>query len=70
MKKAIFTIIILTTIISCKNQNNIKNIETTQKEKTSLSEIDSLSEKTLEYNYGDYGYVVNFKSEKSYIGNV
>ncbi|WP_445455162.1 MoaF-related domain-containing protein [Flavobacterium sp. HNIBRBA15423] len=64
MKKAIFTIIILTTIISCKNQNNAKNIETTQQEKTPDLEIDSLSGKTLEYNYGDNMYVVNFKSEK------
>lgn len=64
MKKAIFTIIILTTIISCKNQNNAKNIETTQQGKTPDLEIDSLSGKTLEYNYGDNMYVVNFKSEK------
>lgn len=66
MKNTIFAIMILTTIISCKNETKkieTKNTEITQMEKNSSEKIISLSGKTLEYNYGDYVYELNFKSE-------
>ena len=62
MKNAIFAIMILTTIISCKNQNESKD-KLTEVEKNTPEKIVSLSGKTFEYNYGDYVYEVNFKSE-------
>ncbi|RNL92303.1 hypothetical protein ED312_03695 [Sinomicrobium pectinilyticum] len=62
MKNAIFAIIILTTVISCKNQNESKD-KLTEVEKNTPEKIVSLSGKTFEYNYGDYVYEVNFKSE-------
>ncbi|MCX2680071.1 MoaF N-terminal domain-containing protein [Galbibacter sp. EGI 63066] len=61
MKNAIFAIMILTTIISCKNET--RKVEVTQEEKSIPKKIVSLSGKILEYNYGDYVYKVNFKSE-------
>ncbi|MGS2765169.1 phenolic acid decarboxylase [Sinomicrobium sp. M5D2P9] len=63
MKNAIFAIMILTTIISCKNQNETKKVETIQEEKNMSEKMISLSGKTLEYNYGDNVYEVNFKPE-------
>lgn len=62
MKNAILAIMILTSIISCKNKNETKNTETTQDEKKSTEEMVTLSGKTFEYNYGDHVYEVNFKS--------
>ncbi|WBX78318.1 MoaF N-terminal domain-containing protein [Tenacibaculum ovolyticum] len=57
MKNAIFAIMILIINISCENA------EITQEEKSISEKIISLSGKTLEYNYGNYVYELNFKSE-------
>ncbi|MGG6230484.1 phenolic acid decarboxylase [Tenacibaculum sp. SDUM215027] len=64
MKKVIFAIMILTTIISCKNQNESKG-ELTDIEKNTPERTVSFSGKSFEYNYGDYVYEVNFKSENT-----
>ncbi|WP_064967337.1 MoaF-related domain-containing protein [Tenacibaculum ovolyticum] len=57
MKNAIFAIMILIINISCENA------EITQEEKSISEKIISLSGKTLEYNYGNSVYELNFKSE-------
>jgi len=63
MKNTVLIILVLITILSCKNQNNTNDIGIIQDEKNRFIEIDSLYGKTLEYNYGDHVYEVNFISE-------
>jgi hypothetical protein len=63
MKSTIFVIVILATAISCKNQTETKHVETTPEAHRIAVQNVFLSEKILEYNYGDNVYEVNFESE-------
>lgn len=62
-KKTILTILIIAAIFSCKNQNENKHMEKNQNASNSSLKVDSLSGKNFEYNYGNFIYEVNFKSE-------
>ncbi len=63
MKNTILRILVLITFLSCKHQNDTRDVGTIQDEKKMFIEVDSLYGKTLEYNYGDHVYEVNFISE-------
>lgn len=63
MKKTIFLIMILSLVISCKNET--RETQTSKNEKQMTEKTITLSGKKLEYNYGEYMYQLDFKSDKT-----
>ena len=53
----------LSIITSCQNKNETEKTMPFKNDITILENVISLSGKNLEYNYGDYIYQINFKSE-------
>ncbi|MDR7209855.1 MoaF-related domain-containing protein [Flavobacterium piscis] len=64
MKKTILAILMMSFILSCKEQGKDKVSKSNEIDKISTEKLINLSGKTLEYNYGEYVYVVNFKSDR------
>ncbi|WP_109831877.1 MoaF-related domain-containing protein [Reichenbachiella versicolor] len=61
MKRILFALMILAAMASCKRQNQVKNEQVI--EKVTTESIIDLPGKTLEYDYGDYVYQIDFKSD-------
>lgn len=64
MRKIIFAILTMSFVFSCKQQAKETVSKTSNSNEISNDKPINLSGKTLEYNYGEYVYVVNFKSAK------
>jgi phenolic acid decarboxylase len=64
MKKIVFAILTMSIVFSCKHQEKKENLSLNDGKEISSDKLVNLSGKTLEYNYGEFVYVVNFKSDK------